>query len=147
MEGHVIQLGDSQGQPIACGILESDTSPRRVKTLYATMQNLGTKYNQTQIEGTVLFQFFINTNDDEDTSFLTTMDNFQGLPPYCERCPISIQEGMTCGDDGIGSHYFNHSTIERDPWTTDRGAYFKTDSQGTGMKRSFFLDIWKDKVD
>jgi hypothetical protein len=58
MEGHVIQLGDSWGQSIACGILERDASPRRVKTLYATMQNLGTKYNQTQIEGTVLLQFF-----------------------------------------------------------------------------------------
>jgi hypothetical protein len=54
MKGHVIRLGDSQGQPIACGILERDTSPRRVKTFYASMQNLGTKYNQSQIEGTVL---------------------------------------------------------------------------------------------
>jgi hypothetical protein len=88
------------------------------------MQNL-VKYNHTQIEGTVLLQLFINTNDDNDnTSFLATMDNFQGLPPYCEQCPISIQEGMTCGDDGIGSHNFNHTTMERDPWTTDRGAYF-----------------------
>jgi hypothetical protein len=69
------------------------------------------------------------------------MDNFQELPPYCEQCPISIQEGMTCGDNGIGSHYINHSTMERDPWTTDCGAYFKTDSQEMGMKRPFFLDI------
>jgi hypothetical protein len=104
-------------------------------------QNLGTKYNQTQIEGTVLLQFLINTNDDNNTSFLATMDSFQGLPPYCEQCPISIQERMTCGEDGIGSHYFSHSTMESDPWTKDCGVYFITNSRGMGIKHSFFLDI------
>ena len=130
MEGHVVILDDSQGQHIACGILERDTTPRKVQTLYATLANLP-RYTMTQVGGIASLQFF------EDDTFIFNFQ-FQGLPPLCSHCQLSLQDGTTCEPDEIGSHHFDHEELERDPWVAGRGAYYNSDGRGYGH-RSFFL--------
>jgi len=130
MEGHIVVIDNSLGQHIACGVLEKDTAPRRVHTLYAEVANLPT-YTMTQIAGIAKVQFFA-----DDTFIFGFI--FEGLPHLCSRCQLSIQEGTSCEAPLIGSHYFDQKQLERDPWVVARGAYYNADAQGNGQ-RSFFL--------
>lgn len=130
MEGRVVVMDDSNGMHIACGILERDTAPRRVRTLHAKIGNLPA-YTMTSVNGVASVQFF------EDDTFIF---NFiiEGLPHLCSHCEISIQEGTSCEPSEIGSHFFDHVELEKDPYAITRGVFYNSDVRGFGQ-RSFFL--------
>jgi len=73
--------------------------------------------------------------DDED---LTFNFNLRGLEVDCTNCGIHIHTGTTCDDATLVlGHYWNDAKVV-DPWTTDGGSVYNSDSDGRA-KGSFQL--------
>jgi len=61
----------------------------------------------------------------------------KGLEKDCVKCGVHIHSGTTCADHAsVGGHYWNQTS---DPWTTENGAVYNTNSEGMS-KNNYKLD-------
>ena len=131
LSNRVVLVYDREHRHAACGVLApADLTTRGVHTLQTTLHN-HPNYQNVPITGVVSVQFF------PDDTFVVHMD-LEGLPANCEHCQVGIQEGMDCHKAFQGSHFWNRSELDRDPFVVGRGAYYSSDELGSA-ERSFFL--------
>mmetsp|Transcript_13136 Transcript_13136/g.15441 ORF Transcript_13136/g.15441 Transcript_13136/m.15441 type:complete len:307 (+) Transcript_13136:222-1142(+) len=55
----------------------------------------------------------------------------KGIERNCVNCGVHIHSGTSCADhDLVGGHYWDTLQTTNDPWTTESGAVYNTDSEG-----------------
>ena len=120
------------------GDVESGTVPGNAETaevvgdgsaLYANMDNPYMGYDgDIHPKGSVTINFPQAEAGAEAEGSIAVSYDLHGLEPDCVDCGIHIHTGTSCDDaDGVGDHYY---LVDVDPWTTDVGTVYNSDSNG-----------------
>jgi len=128
--GHAVVVHASDGTRIGCGVLSQGRgaalSCKAEKTILETCITKYPEYDgDLDISGKVKVRF-----EHEDMKFRYRL---RGADTDCVGCGIHIHTGTTCDDASlVGGHYRDVNTVD-DPWTTDGGSIYETDSDGFGV--------------
>ena len=129
-ENHAIVLNDSNGAPLACGILKKQAHPLTYPKLWANLVNLPSY--TTAVQGKIRVDFY------PDHAFHVGFQ-FSGAPPDCSMCAIRIHAGTSCTDPP-GDPFWNSNKLAYDPWRFANGVFYQSDGNGTSHdRRGFYL--------
>ena len=129
-EGHAIVLSDSNRQPLVCGVLKMQAHPMALPKLSKLWANLKNLPGYPESHGKVRLDFYA------DRAFKLSFD-FTGVPPKCLMCNINIHAGTSCTGPP-GDYLWNTEKLKHDPWGPVNGAYYKSDANGTSVRRHGF---------
>jgi hypothetical protein len=128
--GHAVVMHDSAGTRIGCGVLSysRDAAKGCVKRPQprVVLEACVTKYpgytGSLDMKGKIKAKYGSASNSEVAMSF-----NLKEAAPNCETCGLHIHTGTTCDNaDEVGGHYYDVV----DPWTTEGGAIYSSDSNG-----------------
>jgi hypothetical protein len=148
-DSHAVVVHDSTGARYGCGVLSTSRkaakgckTPKKPKSivLEACVDKYPDYVGSLDISGKIKARYHYTSSGK-----VTVEYNLKGADKDCETCGLHIHTGTTCDDeDLVGGHYWDSSKVE-DPWTTDGGAIYTSESDGKA-KGKFTLNAGYDVV-
>jgi len=130
-EGHAVVVHGQDGTRIGCGVLSkskeaADTCQEKSTLFQACITKYPGYEGDLDISGKVYTRY--------EHERLSLLYDLHGAEIGCDTCGIHIHSGTTCEDAAlVGGHYWDdHNGLTADPWTTDNGSFYTTDSTGQG---------------